>query len=335
MSDKNDWNDDKGNDWNEKKQQARNINWEKSFIEKIALSGLQEQKRSRRWGIFFKSLTFLYLFVFMFVLFQGKGSSRVHTSSGGKHTAIIDVVGVISDASEASADKIISGLRDAFDDKNTQGVILRLNSPGGSPVQSGYVNDEIYRLRELHPDIPLYAVVTDLCASGCYYIAAAADVIYVDKASMVGSIGVLMNGFGFVDVLQKLGVERRLLTAGEHKGLLDPFSPLKIEEKAHIQTLLDEIHQQFINVVKKGRGEKLDESQPLFSGLIWSGEQAIKIGLADEVSSSSKVARDVVKAEDLVDFTYRENPVDRIFKGLGVEFGRGALESLSQKLSLQ
>ncbi|RMH16535.1 MAG: S49 family peptidase [Gammaproteobacteria bacterium] len=336
MSDDQSWHDNAKKGWKDSAPRAgSNPNWERDFIEKIALSGLQEQKRARRWGIFFKSLTFLYLFALFFMLIPQEGGEGLIKGARGEHTAIIEIKGVISDDAEASADRIITGLRNAYKNKNTKGIILRLNSPGGSPVQAGYVNDEIYRLRALHPDIPIIAVVMDICASGCYYIAAAADSIYVDKASMVGSIGVLMNGFGFVEGMKKLGIERRLLTAGAHKGLLDPFSPMKPEEKQHMLNMLEQVHQQFIEVVKKGRGPRLKESSDLFSGLIWSGEQAIELGLADEFGSSSQVAREVVKAEELVDYTVRKNPMDRFIRSIGSEFGAGTIGSLVSSATFQ
>ena len=237
--------------------------------------------------------------------------------SEDKHTALIDIYGVIAANTEARADYIVSGLRRAFEDSNTQGVILRINSPGGSPVQAGYVNDEIKRLRAEHPDIPLYAVISDVCASGGYYIAAAADEIYANKASVVGSIGVIMAGFGFVDAIEKLGVERRILHAGDNKGFMDPFQPLKIDEQAHVQGLLDEIHQQFIDVVKQGRGERLINDEKLFSGLIWTGQESIELGLVDGLASASQVARDIIGAEDIIDFTRRENYLDRFAKSIG------------------
>ncbi len=250
---------------------------------------------------------------------------------GEKHTALIEINGVIAAHTEARADYIVSGLRNAFENENTQGVIIRINSPGGSPVQAGYINDEITRLREKYPDIPLYAVITDLCASGGYYIASAADKIYANQASIVGSIGVIMAGFGFVDAIEKLGVERRLLHAGDNKGFMDPFQPLKENEQSHVQELLDEIHQQFITVVKNGRGDKLIDDESLFSGLIWSGNEGMKLGLVDELGSASKVAREVIGAEDIVDFTRRENYLDRFAK----QMGAAMLQSLSGTLNLQ
>ena len=290
--------------------------WERSVLEKLALSAVQEQRRSRHWSIFFKVLTFAYLFILLF-LFLGWLGDKGDGLSGGKHTALIDLQGVISSDSQANADNLISSLQAAFDDKNTQGVVLRINSPGGSPVQAGLINDEIRRQRALHPKIPLYVVVEDMCASGGYYIAAAADKIYVNKASIVGSIGVLMDGFGFTGTMSKLGVERRLLTAGENKGFMDPFSPRNPAQEALTKKMLAEIHQQFIDVVKQGRGNRLKETPEMFSGLFWSGQKSIEMGLADEIGSLDSVARDVIKAEDVVDFTAHEGFADRIAKKLG------------------
>lgn len=303
--------------------------FEQSLVNELAREVLHEQRRNRRWGIFFKSLFALYLLSFL-VIFVAK-NTEITSFSGEKHTALIEINGVIATNTEARADYVVTGLRHAFEDKNTQGIILRINSPGGSPVQAGYINDEIKRLREEHPDIPLYAVITDICASGGYYIAAAADKIYANKASIVGSIGVIMSGFGFVDAIEKLGVERRLLHAGKNKGFLDPFQPLKQDEESHIQGLLDEIHQQFINVVKEGRGDRLVDDEKLFSGLFWSGEESIKLGLVDELASASEVARDVIGAEDIVDFTRRENYLDRFAK----QMGSAMLRSINKGLNLQ
>ena len=238
------------------------------------------------------------------------------------HTALIDVEGVISADSLANADNVISGLRAAFENKSTQGIVLRANSPGGSPVQAGYINDEIKRLRAKYPKMPLYAVIGDMCASGCYYVVAAADKIYADKASIVGSIGVLMNGFGFVDTMKKVGVERRLMTAGDHKGFLDPFGPVKPAEARHAQQMLDEIHQQFIETVRQGRGKALKETKDMFSGLFWTGEEAIKMGLVDSLGGASYVAREVIGAEEIVDYTYRENVFDRFARRLGTSMAQ-------------
>ncbi len=295
-------------------EKSNPANWERQVLEKLALSALQEQRRTRHWGIFFKSLGFLYLFV---VLFLAAGWFRSGDVSLPKaHTALIDLQGVIA-ADETSADSVISSLQDAFDDNKTKGVILRINSPGGSPVQAGQIYDEIKRLRAKHPGIPLHAVVDDICASGGYYVAAAADNIYVDKASIVGSIGVLMDGFGFTKTMEKLGVERRLLTAGENKGFLDPFSPVDEAQQQFARKMLEEIHGQFIGVVKAGRGKRLKETPDMFSGLVWSGEASIGLGLADGLGSVESVARDVIKAEEVVDFTYRPGLAERLAGRLG------------------
>jgi protease-4 len=296
--------------------------WERGVLEKLAYSAIQEQRRARRWSIFFKTLTFGYLFIVLF-MFMGwfEGDASLST---GKHTALIDLDGVISANSPASADNLIASLQAAFKDKGTKGVVLRINSPGGSPVQSGYVNDEITRLRTMHPDIPLYVVVDDICASGGYYIAAAADKIFVNKASIVGSIGVLMDGFGFTGTMNKLGVERRLLTAGENKGFMDPFSPRNPKHEALTKTMLLEIHQQFISVVKQGRGTRLKDNPEIFSGLFWSGQKSIELGLADEMGSLGSVARDVIKEENIVDYTARDGLADRLAK----RFGAGVASAL-------
>ncbi|MDD2700577.1 MAG: S49 family peptidase [Sideroxydans sp.] len=291
-------------------------NWERNVLEKLALSAIQEQRRTRRWGIFFKLLTFLYLFFLLAMVMDIAGDSS-DGLVGGKHTALIEVKGVISADSMANADNLISSLQDAYADKRTAGVILRVNSPGGSPVQAGLVNDEIKRLRTLHPEIPLHVVVEDMCASGGYFIAAAAENIYVNKASIVGSIGVLMDGFGFTGTMQKLGVERRLMTAGENKGFMDPFSPRNPKQEAFTKGLLEDIHQQFIAVVRDGRGKRLHETPEMFSGLFWTGDKAIAMGLADGIGSVDSVARDIIKAETVVDFTAHENIADRLAKKLG------------------
>ncbi len=289
-------------------------NWERQTLEKLAFSALQEQRRSRNWGIIFKTLTLAYLFALLFLALNwiGPGSGAI-----GPHTALIDINGEIGVGAEVDADSTVSSLRAAFEDKHTKGVILRINSPGGSPVQAGIINDEIHRLRHEYPKIPLYAVVEDICASGGYYIAVAADKIYVDKASIVGSIGVLMDGFGFTETMKKLGVERRLMTAGENKGFLDPFSPVNPTQKAHAQAMLNEIHQQFIKVVRDGRGSRLHETPDMFSGLFWSGEKSVELGLADAIGNSDSVARDVIKEENIVDFTTHEGFADRFAKRFG------------------
>ena len=243
-----------------------------------------------------------------------------------KHTALVDLNGVISDSTEASADTVIKGLRNAFEDENSAGIILRANSPGGSPVQSGYIYKEIKRLRELHPDTPLYAVVTDVCASGCYYVVSAADEIYVDEASIIGSIGVRMDSFGFVDTMKKLGVERRLYTAGESKGFLDPFMPQKSADVEHVKLLLDSIHTQFITAVQQGRGDRLHDNDKLFTGLVWTGEESIPMGLADKIGSSSYVAREVIGEEEIVEFTEKPDFFKRLSDRIGVAMVKGMSE---------
>jgi protease IV len=297
--------------------------WERGVIEKLATAALREQPRARRWGIFFKLLGFAYLTIFLFLII----SPRIDDSISGKHTAMVEVVGVIDSKGDASADRITAALQSAFKDKNTQGIILRINSPGGSPVQAGIIYDEIKRLRGLNPGIPMYAVVEDLCASGGYYIAAAADKIYVDKASIVGSIGVIMDGWGFTGTMEKLGVERRVLTSGENKAFLDPFSPEDEKQKKHALTMLNEIHQQFIDVVRKGRGKRLKENPDLFSGLMWTGAKSIELGLSDGFGSIDFVAREVIKAEDIVDYTQKDNLAERFAKRFGATMAR-ALASL-------
>jgi len=293
--------------------------WARQSLERIALAGLQEQKTARRWSVLFKSLTFIYLFFLLLMLLGWVGQSKNVSTA---HTALIDIAGVIEAGGQVNADAVISSLNDAYDNKGTKGIILRINSPGGSPVQAGIINNEIHRQRKLHPDIPVYAVVEDICASGGYYIAVAADKIFVDKASIVGSIGVLMDGYGFTEVMKKVGVERRLMTAGENKGMLDPFSPVNPKQKAFAQSMLDQIHQQFIRVVREGRGNRLKENEETFSGLFWNGEESIKLGLADAEGSADFVAREVIKESEIVDFTYQETVVDRFAKKLGASMAQ-------------
>lgn len=293
---------------------AADANWAREAIERLARAALEEQRRARRWGIFFKSLTFVYLFALLLIGFGWLGGAE---PMSGRHTALVAVEGVIAARGQASAERINQGLKDAFKDSNTAGVILRINSPGGSPVQAGQINQEIRRLRGLHPEVPVYVVVEDICASGGYYVAAAADRIFVDPASLVGSIGVLMDGFGFTGAMEKLGVERRLLTAGANKGFLDPFSPLNDKQREVAQDMLEEIHQQFIDVVKAGRGDRLKRTPDLFSGLIWTGEKSIELGLADAVGSVDYVAREVIKAERIVDYTPAENLAERFARRFG------------------
>ncbi|RME33459.1 MAG: S49 family peptidase [Gammaproteobacteria bacterium] len=308
----------------ENSQQAgkKETSWEREALERLAREALTEQRRARRWGIFFKALFLLYLFALLAIYLPQEW--RQATPMLEKHTSLVDVDGVITAHGEASADNIVKGLRRAFEDDNTAGIVLRLNSPGGSPVQSGQVHDEIRRLRKEHPDIPLYAAITDVCASGCYYIAAAADRIFADKASIVGSIGVRMDGFGFVEAIDKLGIERRLLTAGPYKGLLDPFLPEDPVVKSHLKGMLEAIHRQFIDAVKQGRGERLADDPELFTGLVWTGEQALELGLVDELASPGRVAREVIKAEKVVDYTRRRNYLDRFSR----RFGSALIEAL-------
>jgi protease-4 len=296
--------------------------WERQLLEKIAFSTLQEQKAKRRWGIFFKLAVLSYLVAVLVLVVDWGGSEKL---VDGKHTAVIYLRGTIEPNGEASAEKINGALQSAFEDKGTAGVILRINSPGGSPVQSGIVYDEIRRLRGKYPEVPLYVVVEDLCASGGYYIAAAADKIFVDKASIVGSIGVLMDGFGFTGTMDKLGVERRLLTAGENKGFLDPFSPQDAKQKEHAKVLLGEIHKQFIEVVRQGRGTRLKETPEMFTGLMWTGSQSIQLGLADDYGTVDSVARDVIKAEKILDYSVKENIAERFAKRLGADMAQSLI----------
>lgn len=289
--------------------------WERDVIVRLATAAQVEQRRARRWGIFFKALGFIYLTVLLIMLSGYEfAAEKLET---GDHTAVVDIKGVIAADEEAAAENVVEGLQKAFKDKHTSGVILRIDSPGGSPVQAGIIYDEILRLGKKHPDTPVYAVIGDVCASGGYYIAAAANKIYADKASIVGSIGVRMDGFGFVGAIDKLGVERRLLTAGKDKALLDPFSPIVPEQVQHIQTLLEDIHLQFINVVKTGRGEKLADDPQLFSGLIWTGEQGVEKGLVDELGSVEYVAREVIGEDRLKNFTTTEDLLTRLVDRIG------------------
>jgi protease-4 len=314
------------------KNVPRAENWERSVLEKIALEGLKEQRRKRRWGIFFKLATLVYVGVVIYGLssFMTPANYEPH----GPHTAVVKIEGVIDSEGPNSADYIVTALQDAFEAPNAKGVILRINSPGGSPVQSGVINQEIHRLRALHPTKPLHVVVDDICASGGSYIAAAANNIYVDKASLVGSIGVVFSSFGVQEALAKLGVERRTLTAGDNKAFLDPFEPLNEAHKAHMQNLLTEVHQQFIQVVREGRGKRLQENPDIFSGLIWNGARAVELGLADGFGTVQSVARDVLKAEELVDYTVEEDLAERLSKRIGISAG-AAVQQVLAKAGLQ
>ena len=300
--------------------------WERKTLEKLIFSTLEEQKIRRRWGIFFKFLGFGYLALVLVALVDW-GTEASHQE---RHTALIDLTGVIEAKGASNAEKMIESLQSAFKEKNVAGVILRINSPGGSPVQAGIINDEIRRLRAKHPETPLYAVVEDICASGGYYVAAAADKIYVNKASIVGSIGVLMDGFGFTGTMERLGVDRRLLTAGNNKGFLDPFSPQNPNQIAHAQVMLDDIHRQFIDVVKTGRGARLMETPEMFSGLMWTGDQSVKLGLADDLGSVESVARDVIKAEKVLDYSVKDNIAERFAKRLGAGAVNGLWKGFSE-----
>jgi len=312
-----------------KTAQAEDNQWQRDVIERLASSALTEQRTARRWGVFFKSLTFAYLAV---LLLMGLGVFSEGAKKFDAHTALIDISGVIEAGGDVNADAVMNSLHDAYENKGTKGIILRINSPGGSPVQAGIINDEIRRQKKLHPKIPVYAVVEDICASGGYYIAAAADKIYVDKASIVGSIGVLMDGYGFTEVMKKIGVERRLMTAGENKAMLDPFSPVNPKHQQLAQAMLNEIHEQFKTVVRQGRGARLKETPETFSGLFWSGEQSIKIGLADAIGSADYVAREVIKQEDIVDFTYQDDFASRIAKRIGASASAAVGEVLAKQL---
>ncbi len=288
--------------------------WERRLITKLAQASLKEQKRARRWSIFFKFLVFGYI---TFVLYMFS-EPDLTTATITEHTALVELQGLIADGENASADNIVSALRSAFEDEKTKGVILRINSPGGTPVQAGYIYDEILRLRASYPDIPLYAVVSDMAASGGYYVASAADEIYVSNSSIVGSIGVRIDNFGVVDAMEKLGIESRTISAGEHKTMLDPFAPIDEKAKVHLQSMVDEIHQQFIDAVRKGRGDRLKEFDGLFTGLIWTGEKALELGLADNTGSASYVAREIIGAEDIVEFSVQEDALERLIDRLGV-----------------
>ena len=302
--------------------------WERGLIEKLAGAALKEQRRARRWGIFFKLLTFAYLSVVILLVLDWRAPDSL---GGGRHTALVDVVGVIDARGDSSADRVTEALQSAFKNKNTVGVILRINSPGGSPVQAGIIYDEIRRLRGLYPNIPMYAVVEDICASGGYYIASAADKIYVDKASIIGSIGVIMDGWGFTGTMEKLGVERRALVSGENKAFLDPFAPVDEKQKRHAQSMLDDIHKQFIDVVRKGRGKRLKETPDIFSGLMWTGDRSIELGLADGFGSVDYVAREVIKAEDVLDFTRKQDFTERFARRFGATLAGVLSKELSQR----
>ena len=304
---------------------AGNSQWERTVLEKLVFATVQEQRAHRRWSIFFKIFSLLIVLFALWVFYDYNNMGDTETL--GRHTALIDISGEIESEGAGSAAVVIPALDKAFSDSGSVAVVLHINSPGGSPVQAGMIVDEILRLRKGYPDKPLYVVVDEMCASGGYYIAAAADRIYVNKASVVGSIGVLMDGFGFTGTMEKVGVERRLLTAGENKGFMDPFSPLSEKHKAHAQGMLNEIHQQFIAVVRAGRGKRLKETPETFSGLFWTGARAVEMGLADDFGTVDSVARDIVKAEDIVDYTQHEGLPERVLKKFGAAMGAGAMKA--------
>lgn len=295
--------------------------WEREVIEKLATAALREQRRARQWGIFFKLLAFAFVAVILVLAVGWKGKSEV----AGKHTALVELDGLIAPGTDGSADHVIAALDAAFKDRNTQGVVLRINSPGGSPVQAQNIHDEMLRLRRKYPAIPLYAVVQDICASGGYYVAVAADKIFVNPNSIIGSIGVRMDGFGLTGLMQKLGIERRLLTAGSNKGFLDPFLPEDEKQKQYALGMLEEIHQQFIRVVREGRGKRLKETPDMFSGLIWTGRKGVELGLADGYGGLGYVARDVIGAKEVVDYTQRESLAEKLARS----FGAGAASALA------
>lgn len=310
---------------------SASVPWERGVIEKLLLAQIHEQRAARRWKLFWR---FTWLFLIGAVVWLGAMQADTTAAVSAPHTAVVEVRGEISAESQASAEYVIAALRSAFEDDGAKAVVLLINSPGGSPVQAGLINDEIRRLKALHQK-PVYAVVEETCASAAYYIAVAADQIFVDKASIVGSIGVLMDGFGFTGLMEKLGVERRLLTAGANKGFLDPFSPLNDSQRAYAQAMLDQIHQQFITVVKTGRGSRLKDNPELFSGLFWSGEQAVGLGLADQLGSLDYVAREVVKAEVLVDYTTRENVAERLVRRFGAAVGEGSVRAVREAAQMR
>ncbi len=307
------------------------IGWERATLEKLVFASLNEQRLARRWRNFVR-LAWLAFFVFVTWVAISQNTSSQAAST--PHTAVVEIKGEIASGAEASAELIVAALRGAFEDEGAQAVVLLINSPGGSPVQAGIINDEVLRLKAIYKK-PVYAVVEESCASAAYYIAVAADQIFVDKASIVGSIGVLMDGFGFTGLMDKLGVERRLMTAGVNKGFLDPFSPQTETQRVFAQAMLDQIHQQFIDVVKAGRGDRLKESTETFSGLFWSGQKAIELGLADQLGTLDFVAREVVKAEEIIDYTRRDNVAERLVKRFGASIGEGAMRVLQSSVSFR
>ncbi|MDR6538924.1 S49 family peptidase [Variovorax soli] len=306
--------------------------WERATLERLAFASLREQQAARRWKTFVR-LSWLAFFIFLVWFVVSRGSPT--TAKTTAHTAVVEIKGEIANGADASAEFVVAAMKTAFEDEGAKGIVLLINSPGGSPVQAGIINDEIRRLRAKY-NKPVYAVVEETCASAAYYIAAATDKVFVDKASIVGSIGVLMDGFGFTGLMEKVGVERRLLTAGENKGFLDPFSPMSDSQRAHAQQMLDQIHAQFIDVVKKGRGDRLKTGTPgLFSGLFWSGQQAVDLGLADQLGNVDFVAREVIKAEDVIDYTRRENVAEKLAKKFGAALGDASVRAMRSAPALR
>lgn len=314
-----------------KTEASNDESWARHTLQQLAFAHLKEQQTARRWKV---GLRVAWLVLLALVFWQAFSYNSPASHPSMPHTAMVAVVGEIGSETEASAENVMSSMRRALEDSGSQALVLLINSPGGSPVQAGLINDEIVRLRALH-NKPIYAVVEESCASAAYYIAAAADRIYVDKASIVGSIGVLMDGFGFTELMNKLGVERRLMTAGTNKGFLDPFSPQTEPQRKHAQAMLDQIHHQFIAAVKKGRGDRLKETPEMFSGLFWSGQQAVDLGLADSLGSLEGVARDVVKAPEVIDYTQRENVAERLVKRFGAAVGEGTVRALRHSTGLR
>ncbi len=324
------------NQWDEVRSEKNEENpgWEREVIEKLAFAAVTEQRRTRRWGIFFKSLMFVYLAVILGIGMYPTFKQSMGDDEGKGHTAIVNINGIIAEGKEANADAIIKSLRNAVKNEDTKGIIIHVNSPGGSPVQSSYVFNEIRKIKSENPELPVYAVASDICASGCYFIAAAADKIYVNPSSLIGSIGVIMDGFGFVDTMKMLGVERRLVTAGDHKALMDPFSPAKADEEKYMQQVLAQVHQQFIAAVKEGRGDRLKPDEELFSGLVWTGEQSIKVGLTDGYGNDDSVATNIIGAKKRVNFTIEERLIDRLAGKMGAAFAE-TFSTLGKQFILQ
>jgi protease-4 len=300
------------------------------LLNQFARVYLEEQRKAARWRWFWRIVWIGVALVMVWATLENVPAAKAPSSP---HTALVEIRGEIGAETESNADNLLAALRSAFEDDGALAVVLRINSPGGSPVQAGLVNDEVIRLKALHKK-KVYAVCEEMCASAAYYIAVSADQIFVDKASMVGSIGVLMDGFGFTGIMDKVGVERRLMTAGANKGMLDPFSPRNPKQDGFAQAMLDQIHQQFIGVVRQGRGKRLKETPETFSGLFWNGQQAVELGLADHLGSLDQIARDVVKAEDIIDYTQKENLAERLAKRFGAAFGAGAVHAMRSSVSI-